>query len=580
MMMLFFLATALFVVTNACIRIRVEFDREANFKGEYLIDGLLNNRPIYKLDWRIRDTPLFLYTWLRGDVSRWVIGDVPGGEAAMAYVSSWAVQPHLIEKTDQRAKWKMITTTGRWTMEKVKITCVGGIDFTTYLTSEQEPWITGFYFPTKQGIGLLKHASSRNYLMRGFEKDRWYIGPETNPKTTTTLAYIESKAIVPGQILKKNVDKQLGCIKRFATDDDKKTFCGFEANVEKCPHTCGRKERRHARSSPYMLHTSTDEGWIDVPDFEVISVEDGSLWDYLRQKRYNKVRLQPAHTLSNGLRYPIVGFGTGGLHHTVAGKMVAHAMTAGYVLVDTSQAYKNERDIGNYLARKGKQARDDMFLQSKVWPTHLGYLETEEILKESMANLRTSYLDSFMIHWPECVENVDWMDCTGVVNPNGTWQSSYQVLRKYYSEGKILSIGVSNFDVGQIDEAMKTGTPPHVVQNFMDFIEKSPELEFCQKHDIFLQAYASLRPLAQGKRKDNEGLLVALTHVYNKSKFQIANRVILQQGCGVIPRTRVKARLKENLHIFDFMLSDRELKAITGEEEWDGSGRVKLKEEL
>jgi len=454
------------------------------------------------------------------------------------------------------------------------------VDFTTYLTSEQEPWLTGFYFPTKQGIGLLKHASSNMYLMRGFGGERWYLGPETNPKTTESLAFIDSKAIVPGQILKKTVDKQLGCIKRFASDDDKKSFCSFQTNKDKCPYTCGRKERRSARSSPFMLQTTTEEGWIDVPDFEVISVEDGSLWDYLRQKRYNKVRLQPAHVLNNGMRYPIVGFGTGGLQSRVAGKMVEHAMTAGYALIDTSQKYENEREIGNYLARKGKQARDDMFLQSKVWPTHLGYLETEEVLKDSLANLRTSYLDSFMIHWPECVENVDWMDCSGVVNPNGTWQSSYEVLRKYYAEGKIMSIGVSNFDVSQIHEAMQTGTPPQIVQNFMDFWEVSPELEYCKKHDIFLQAYASLRPLAQGKRKDQEGLLVALTHVYNKSKFQIANRVILQQGCGVIPRTKAKARLKENLNIFDFVLSDRELKAITGQEEWNGSGRVNRKEEL
>jgi len=576
--MLFFLVAALIAVTNACIRIRVEFDREANFKGEYLIDGLLNNRPVYKLDWRVRDTPLFMYNWVSGDVSRWVIGDAPGGEAAMAYVSSWAVQPHLIEKTDPKAKWKMITTTKRWTMEKVKIVCVGGVDFTVYLTSEVEPWLTGFYFPTKQGIGLLKHASSNMYLLRGFGGKRWYIGPETDPKTTTSLAYIESTAIVPGQILKRVPDKQLGCIKRFVNTDDKKTFCGFETNQEKCPYTCGRERR--SKNPTHMLQTSTNDGWIDVPDFEVISIEDGSLWDYLRQKRYNKVRLQPSYTLNNGMRYPIVGFGTGGLQSRVAGKMVENAISTGYVLIDTSQAYKNEREIGNFLARSGKTVRDDMFLQSKVWPTDLGFLETEEVIKDSLHNLRTAYLDGFLIHWPECVENVDWMDCTGVKNPNGTWQSSYEAIRKYYAEGKIMSIGVSNFDVGQIHEAMQTGTPPQIVQNFMDFWEVSPELEFCKQHNIFLQAYASLRPLAQGKRKEQEGLLIALSHVYNKSKFQIANRVILQQGCGVIPRTKVKARLKDNISIFDFMLSDRELKAITGQEEWNGSGAVKKKDEL
>jgi len=68
--------------------------------------------------------------------------------------------------------------------------------------------------------------------------------------------------------------------------------------------------------------------------------------------------------------------------------------------------------------------------------------------------------------------------------------------------------------------------------------------------------------------------------VYNKSKYQIANRAILQQGCGVIPRTKAKSRLRENINIFDFMLSERELKAITGQEEWNGSGAVKKKEEL
>jgi len=572
--MLIFLVYLFIAVTNACIRIRVNFKREADFKGEYLIDGLQNNRPVYKLDWRIRAAPLYLYNLLSGDTSRWVIGDEPGGDSAMAYISSWAVQPHNIKEIDPKANWKMITSTGRWVVEPMKIICVGGIDFTVYLTSETQPWLTGFYFATKDGVGMLKHASSDMYLMRSFDKTRWYIGPETDPKTTSTRAFIDSTAVVPGQIREAVPDRKLGCVKRFFGKEDKKNFCSFESNLEKCPKTCSSRNHRPVND----LQAYDGEAWVSVTDFEVLSAEDGNLWEYLHVKRYSKVQLQPAFTLSNGLRVPIIGFGTGGLRREVAAEQVENAMNAGYKLIDTAEGYDNEDAIGGYLAKGGKPTRDAMFLQTKLWPTNLGFHETSKAIEDSLERLRTAYIDSYLINWPECVEDVVWMDCSHVKNPDGTWQSSYEALRKYYAEGKLLSIGISNFDVNQIFEAINTGTPPHILQNFMDFWEQSPEVEFCNRHGIFFQAYSSLKPLATGKRMEQENQLTKIGDKHSRTKFQIANRAVIQQGCGVIPRTIKKERLKENLHIFDFRLTDDEFLAVTGQEDWKEAEEVDKKE--
>jgi len=559
-----FLVYLFIAVTNACIRVRVDFKREADFKGEYLIDSLQNNRPVYKLDWRVRSEPLYLYNLERGGTSRWVIGDEPGGDSAMAYISSWAVQPHYIKEIDPKANWKMITPNNRWVVEPMKIICIGGIDFTVYLTSETHSWLTGFYFPTKDGVGMLKHASSDMYLMRSFDKTRWYIGPETDPKTKSTRAFIDSTAIVPGQMRKAIPDTKLGCVKRFISKSDRESFCSFESNQEKCPYTCSRRNRRPVNH----LQANDGDGWVSVTDFEVLEAADGNLWEYLHAKRYNKVQLQPAFTLSNGLRIPIIGFGTGGLRKEVAAEQVESAMNTGYILIDTAQGYDNEDAIGEYLAKGGKPTRDAMFLQTKLWPTNLGFVETSKAIEESLQKLGTAYIDSYLIHWPTCVEGVDWMDCSTIKDPKGTWQSSYEALRKYYSEGKLLSIGISNFDVNQIFEAINSGTPPHILQNFMDFWEQSPEVEFCNRHGIFFQAYSSLKPLAMGKRTEQEDQLIKVADNHKKTKFQIANRAVIQQGCGVIPRTKSKERLKENLHIFDFRLTDDEFLAVTGQEDW------------
>merc|ERR1719499_1886952 len=122
--------------------------------------------------------------------------------------------------------------------------------------------------------------------------------------------------------------------------------------------------------------------------------------------------------------------------------MTKEAASVGYALVDTAREYRNELLIGNLFYDDG-DLRDKLFLQSKVWPTDLGFKETLDAMDASMNDLRTSYLDNYQLHWPFCDE--EWMNCGRMKNKDGTWQSSYEAMRKYYAEGKILSIGVSNF---------------------------------------------------------------------------------------------------------------------------------------
>lgn len=148
--------------------------------------------------------------------------------------------------------------------------------------------------------------------------------------------------------------------------------------------------------------------------------------------------------LRNGVPIPVMGLGTGGIWHENAHQIFEHAIRVGYRFFDLAREYGNEHVLPEVFERsQGTLAasRNDLFIQSKVWPTDLGYHPTMDALLISLDLLRTNYIDAYLLHWPRCDPSISWMHCETTIDPEGTWQGSWRALEKAYSEGLINSIG-------------------------------------------------------------------------------------------------------------------------------------------
>jgi diketogulonate reductase-like aldo/keto reductase len=185
-----------------------------------------------------------------------------------------------------------------------------------------------------------------------------------------------------------------------------------------------------------------------------------------------------------------MGLGTGGLRVETgqAHEVITQALHIGYRNLDLAREYGTESIVSNVLSdrvpltdRQQSQLtkaggavselafpfRSQLFITTKVWPTDLGFGPTSFAIDTSLNELRSNYADAYLLHWPKCSPEVEWMHCQTTVDPEGTWQQSWRALEKAYSEGKVQSIGVSNFDVVHLDELLTfANVKPHVVQNF------------------------------------------------------------------------------------------------------------------
>eukprot|EP00747_Dinoflagellata_sp_TGD_P103227 gnl/TRDRNA2_/TRDRNA2_168898_c1_seq3.p1 gnl/TRDRNA2_/TRDRNA2_168898_c1~~gnl/TRDRNA2_/TRDRNA2_168898_c1_seq3.p1 ORF type:complete len:231 (+),score=32.08 gnl/TRDRNA2_/TRDRNA2_168898_c1_seq3:62-754(+) len=168
----------------------------------------------------------------------------------------------------------------------------------------------------------------------------------------------------------------------------------------------------------------------------------------------------PAATLSNGQKLPLVGLGCS------SGIRQAHVLSAlelGYRHFDTAQAYRwgyQEHEVGNAVSESGIR-REDIFLQTKIDPEDLGYEETKKAFLTSLKRLRSSYLDSVLIHKPRCWEGA----CSRV--PAGTWHDSWKALEEFYEAGMVRAIGICDVDDGLLDELLQKKHKPHIIQNWM-----------------------------------------------------------------------------------------------------------------
>jgi 2,5-diketo-D-gluconate reductase B len=255
---------------------------------------------------------------------------------------------------------------------------------------------------------------------------------------------------------------------------------------------------------------------------------------------------------AKGARIPLIGLGTWDLRGKTCARMVEQALRLGYRHIDTAEMYGNEAEVGEGL-HASHVKRDEVFVTTKVWPSHFAPRELERAAKESLVKLRLSEVDLLLLHWP---------------NPNIPLVETLGALCKVKKAGLARHIGVSNFTVALVDEAVRLASEP-IVCNQIEvhpFLDQSKIIAACRAQGIAVVAYS---PIARGGVKNNK-LLAQIGQGHGKTAAQICLRYLVQQDIVVIPRTSKVERLMENFAIFDFELSPDEMKEIAGLAHRDG----------
>ena len=248
--------------------------------------------------------------------------------------------------------------------------------------------------------------------------------------------------------------------------------------------------------------------------------------------------------LNNGVEMPQLGYGVFQVSPVEAERCVADALSVGYRMIDTAQAYHNEEGVGTAIRKSGIK-RENVFLVDKVWMGNYEDDAAARSIDESLRKLGTDYIDLMLLH-----------------QPFGDRYNSYRALEDALKAGKVRAIGVSNF------------YPDHLI-DLSHFVDVVPAVNQVETHVFFQQtearkymdelgvAHMSWGPLAEGKNGffSNE-TLAAIGAAHGKTGPQVALRYLLQRGIIVIPKSTHKERMAQNLQLFDFTLTDKEMNEI------------------
>jgi 2,5-diketo-D-gluconate reductase A len=256
--------------------------------------------------------------------------------------------------------------------------------------------------------------------------------------------------------------------------------------------------------------------------------------------------MQTKVKLNNSIEMPQIGFGVFQIADpAIAEQAVVDAIQTGYRLIDTAASYGNEEAVGRGIARSGV-AREDLFITTKLWVSDTGYDATKKAVETSLRKLGLDYLDLYLIH-----------------QPYGDVYGSWRAMEDLNKEGKLRAIGVSNFDTDRlIDLSLYNEITPAVNQIEINPWNQQPDaVEFAHAHGVQPEAWA---PFAEGKHEIFKNPVIAKIGAnYGKSNGQVILRWLLQRGIVVIPKSTHKERMAENLDVFDFELTNEEMKLIT-----------------
>lgn len=249
--------------------------------------------------------------------------------------------------------------------------------------------------------------------------------------------------------------------------------------------------------------------------------------------------------LKNGVTMPMEGFGVLQLKSpALCESCVGEALRAGYRLIDTAAAYFNEEAVGNAVKESGI-SRDEIFLTTKLWIQDTGYERTKQAVEQSIRRLGTDYLDLYLIH-----------------HPFGDYYDAWRAMEALYQEGKIRAIGVSNFDGARLaDLCLNSSIAPMVNQvELHPFYQQPGALQSMKEYQVQPEGWA---PLCEGQKLIFQNKVFGrIGKKYGKTAAQVILRWNVQRGVVVIPGSSVKEHIRENMDIWDFQLSDADMKAI------------------
>jgi diketogulonate reductase-like aldo/keto reductase len=254
----------------------------------------------------------------------------------------------------------------------------------------------------------------------------------------------------------------------------------------------------------------------------------------------------PVIKLNSGAEMPAIGFGTWQIDdQDEASEAVKTAIEVGYRLIDTARIYGNEQGVGVGIKESGVP-REEIFITTKLWNDDQGYESALKAYDASLKRLDLEYLDLYLIHWPATDKRAE----------------SWKALQEIHSKGLAKAIGVSNYTVQHLKELLENSDViPAVNQiEFHPFIYKEQKevLEFCKQKGIIVEAYS---PLARAQDMENTTLHAVAEH-HGKTIAQVMLRWAIQHGTVPIPKSTNPGRIKENFQVFDFELSDEEMKTI------------------
>lgn len=253
----------------------------------------------------------------------------------------------------------------------------------------------------------------------------------------------------------------------------------------------------------------------------------------------------PLITFNNGVTIPQLGLGTWQMQGEDCINAVRDALALGYRHIDTAKVYGNESEIGKVIS---DFPREQLFITSKAWPQELTGKQLLEECNESLARLGTTYLDLYLIHWPN--KSLDYKDI-------------FTAFKQLYEEKKVRAVGISNFTTNHIKELLPLFTELDlpIVTNQIEyhpFLNQNKLLAYCEEHDMKVTAYS---PLARGEVFESEKLR-AIAQKYSKTVGQITLRWLIQKGMIVIPKASSHKHMKENMEVFDFILDEEDFTQI------------------
>lgn len=248
--------------------------------------------------------------------------------------------------------------------------------------------------------------------------------------------------------------------------------------------------------------------------------------------------------LNDGIEIPKMGLGTYKItDRKIMAEVIQTAFESGYEYIDTAKFYNNEEILGDELRNSNKK-RSSYKLATKVWPSDYGTDKTKRSIDDSLKKLQTNYIDVILLHWY-----------------GKDFDKSWKVFEEYKKQGIVKSIGVCNFEINQLKELLKLETLP-----VLDQLESSPHFQndetvkFLKEKNIVHQAWS---PLARGRSALlDETIIKRLAVKYQKTPAQIVLRWHLERGTMVIPKSSNPKRIKENIDIFDFKLTNDDMKEM------------------